>query len=64
MPNVDTRVAAIFRSGSPIIPQGDTVIEADDEVFFIAARKDIRAVMSELRRLDKSLQAYSDRWRR
>ncbi|PIE20419.1 MAG: Trk system potassium transporter TrkA [Neptuniibacter caesariensis] len=52
MPNVDTRVAAIFRSGSPIIPQGDTVIEADDEVFFIAARKDIRAVMSELRRLD------------
>ena len=53
MPNVDTRVAAIFRSGSPIIPQGSTVIEADDEVFFIAARDDIRAVMSELRRLDR-----------
>ena len=53
MPAVDTRVAAIFRRGSPIIPQGDTVIEADDEVFFIAATKDIRAVMSELRRLDR-----------
>ncbi|MBY4677727.1 Trk system potassium transporter TrkA [Marinobacterium arenosum] len=53
MPSVDTRVAAIFRRGSPIIPQGDTVIEADDEVFFIAATKDIRAVMSELRRLDR-----------
>ncbi len=52
MPAVDTRVAAIFRRGSPIIPQGDTIIEADDEVFFIAARKDIRSVMSELRRLD------------
>lgn len=52
MPNVDTRVAAIFRRGSPIIPQGDTIIEADDEVFFIAAKKDIRSVMSELRRLD------------
>lgn len=52
MPSVDTRVAAIFRRGSPIIPKGDTVIEADDEVFFIAARQDIRAVMSELRRLD------------
>ncbi|WP_207060749.1 Trk system potassium transporter TrkA [Motiliproteus sp. SC1-56] len=52
MPAVDTRVAAIFRRDRPIIPQGDTVIEADDEVFFIAARKDIRAVMSELRRLD------------
>ena len=52
MPAVDTRVAAIFRRGSPIIPQGDTLIEADDEVFFIAARKDIRSVMSELRRLE------------
>ena len=52
MPNIDTRVAAIFRQDRPIIPTGDTVIEADDEVFFIAARRDIRAVMSELRRLD------------
>ncbi|MFC6670598.1 Trk system potassium transporter TrkA [Marinobacterium aestuariivivens] len=52
MPAVDTRVAAIFRQDRPIIPQGNTVIEADDEVFFIAARRDIRAVMSELRRLD------------
>jgi len=54
MPNVDTRVAAIFRRDRPIIPQGDTVIEADDEVFFIAAKADIRAVMGEMRRLDQS----------
>jgi len=54
MPNVDTRVAAIFRRDRPIIPQGDTVIEADDEVFFIAAKADIRAVMGEMRRLDRS----------
>lgn len=53
MPKVETRVAAIFRRGRAIIPQGTTVIEADDEVFFIAANKDIRAVMSELRKLDK-----------
>lgn len=53
MPNVDTRVAAIFRQDRPIIPQGNTIIEADDEVFFIAAQRDIRSVMSELRRLDK-----------
>ena len=52
MPNVDTRVAAIFRQDRPIIPTGETVIEADDEVFFIAASNDIRAVMGELRRLD------------
>ena len=52
MPQVDTRVAAIFRQDRPIIPEGGTVVEADDEVFFIAAKKNIRAVMSELRRLD------------
>jgi trk system potassium uptake protein TrkA len=53
MPKVDTRVAAIFRRGQAIIPEGDTVVEADDEVFFIAARQHIRQVMSELRRVDK-----------
>lgn len=52
IPMVDTRVAAIFRGNSPIIPTGDTVIEADDEVFFIAASKDIQTVMSELRRTE------------
>ncbi|WBA81765.1 Trk system potassium transporter TrkA [Endozoicomonas sp. GU-1] len=52
MPNVDTRVAAIFRRGNAIMPKGNTVIEVDDEVFFIAAREDIRAVMGELQRLD------------
>ncbi|WP_150305624.1 Trk system potassium transporter TrkA [Pseudomonas saliphila] len=54
MPGVETRVAAIFRKDRPIIPKGDTVIEADDEVFFVAATPDIRAVMSELRRLDST----------
>ena len=54
MPNIDTRVAAIFRQDRPIIPKGDTVIEADDEVFFIAAKRDIRSVMSEMRRLDRA----------
>ena len=54
MPNVDTRVAAIFRRDRPITPRGDTIIEADDEVFFIAAKANIRAVMSEMRRLDES----------
>ena len=53
MPTVDTRVAAIFRKNRPIIPQGNTVIEADDEVFFIAASRDIKHVMSEMRRAEK-----------
>ena len=53
MPNVDTRVAAIFRRGRAIIPTGETVIEADDEVFFIAAREHIDAVMAELRQVER-----------
>lgn len=52
MPNVDTRVAAIFRRDHSIQPTGETVIEAGDEVFFIAAHNHIVPVMSELRRLD------------
>lgn len=56
LPGAEARVAAIFRRDRPIIPEGHTVIEADDEVFFIAARKNIRAVMSELRRLDKPIK--------
>ncbi len=54
MPTIDTRVAAIFRKGRPIIPTGDTVIEIDDEVFFIAATNHIRAVMSELQPLENN----------
>lgn len=53
MPGIDSRVAAIYRRGKGMVPTGDRVIEADDEVFFIAARKDIRKVMSELRGVDK-----------
>ena len=56
MPAVDSRVAAIFRHGKGIVPDGHQVIEADDEVFFIAAKKDIRAVMSELRKLDNPIK--------
>ncbi|NTS78657.1 Trk system potassium transporter TrkA [Catenovulum sp. SM1970] len=54
MPHVDTRVAAIYRQGRPIRPTGTTIIEADDEVFFVAATKHIRAVMSELQKLESS----------
>jgi len=53
MPRIDTRVAAIFRQNRPIIPQGDTIIEDGDEVFFIAATDHIRSVMSELQPLEK-----------
>ncbi|MBP6513609.1 MAG: Trk system potassium transporter TrkA [Steroidobacteraceae bacterium] len=49
IPQRDARVAAIYRGQRSIKPEGDTVIETGDEVFFIAARDDIRAMMKELR---------------
>jgi len=52
MPNIEARVAAIFRRGKAIMPTGDTVIEADDEVFFIAASNHIRQIMGELQELE------------
>lgn len=56
MPQVDTRVAAIFRQDSPIAPEGRTVVEAGDEVFFIAATGNIRNVLRELRRMDRPVK--------
>ncbi|MPZ46194.1 MAG: Trk system potassium transporter TrkA [Betaproteobacteria bacterium] len=53
MPHINARVAAIFRRDSPIMPEGSTVIEAGDEVFFLAASEHIRDVLRELRRMDK-----------
>ena len=48
----DARVAAIYRGGHSIKPEGSTIIEHGDEVFFIAAREDIRLVMNEMQRLE------------
>lgn len=76
MPHIDTRVAAIFRHDRPIRPQGSTIVEAGDEVFFIAASQHIRAVMSELQRLENRInvlcwlaavilaQVWRDGWKR
>ena len=56
MPQVDARVAAIFRHDAPIIPEGNTMVEAGDEIFFVAATENIRGVMRELRRMDKAIR--------
>ena len=53
MPNIDARVAAIYRKDRALFPEGDTVIEDGDEVFFIAAKKNIRKVMWERWRVEK-----------
>lgn len=49
---MEARIVAIYRNGRSVQPEGDTVIEAGDEVFFLAARNDIRRVMNEMRKQD------------
>jgi trk system potassium uptake protein TrkA len=50
-PETDARIAAIFRRDQPVFPEGDTVIEAGDEVFLLAATEHIRLVLRQLRRM-------------
>ena len=52
LPRASARIVAIYRVGRSVSPEGDTVIEDGDEVFFLAARADVRRVMSELRKQD------------
>ena len=48
---IEARIAAIFRDMQPVDPRGDTVIQADDEVFLLAATNIIRPILRELRRM-------------
>ena len=54
--DADARVAAIYRQDKTIIPDGNTVIEENDTVFFLAAQKNIRMMMRELRPLDNPIR--------
>jgi trk system potassium uptake protein TrkA len=54
--DADARVAAIYRQDKTIIPDGSTVIEENDTVFFIAAQRNIRTMMKELRPLDNPVR--------
>jgi trk system potassium uptake protein TrkA len=53
MPGLKAWVAAIFRKGKPLTPTEATIVEVDDELYFIASPKHIRSIISELRKLDK-----------
>ena len=56
LPHSDFRIVTIFRSGKGIIPDGETVIERDDELFIIAAPKNIRTLLKAIRHMDKPVK--------
>src|SRR5580765_1816020 len=49
LPKMEVRVVAIYRDGRSVPAEGDTVLADGDEVFFLAARDEIRRIMSQLR---------------
>lgn len=53
---MDARIAAIFRRDQAVFPEGDTLIEAGDEVFILAAAEHIRPVLRQLRRMANPVQ--------
>jgi len=54
MSDLEIRIVALFRAGKSVIPDGDTVIEPDDEVFIIGAPKHIRSLLKNIRKGEKA----------
>src|SRR3984885_27434 len=50
IPSTEARVVAIYRTSGAVQPDGETVIEDGDEVFFLAGRDYIRRVLTEMRK--------------
>jgi len=56
LPHIESRIVAVFRGSSAITPDGDTQIEAGDEVFFVASTRHIRQITKELRQEERSVK--------
>jgi trk system potassium uptake protein TrkA len=56
IPDIEARIAALYRNGESIVPDGNTLIREGDEVFFIASSDDSRVVMNEMRRPEESVR--------
>jgi len=54
VPDVSTRVVAVFRRDSAVAVDGRTVVKEGDEVFFLAASQDIPKVLSAFGRSGKT----------
>ncbi len=53
LPGIEYKIFIIFRSGQAVIPNGETVIEADDEIFFISSHRSIRKLLQLIRNKEK-----------
>lgn len=51
--DIKYKIFIIFRDGEAIIPNGKTVIQTDDEIFFISSQKSIRQLLQVIRNNEK-----------
>ena len=56
MPNAEARIAAVYRNARFIEPDGETVVEEGDEIFFVAARDHIQRMMNEITRAEDKVR--------
>jgi len=56
LPNAALSVVAIYRRGKPVETTDDTIIETDDEIYFLAERANVRRVIGELRNVDRRIK--------
>ncbi len=56
LPTIEYRIVSIFRGGQAIVPDGDTRIEEDDEIFIIGAPKQIRTLLKSINHMDKPVK--------
>jgi trk system potassium uptake protein TrkA len=56
LPDIEIKVAAIFRNDRPLEFAPETLVQAGDEVFFLAATERIREVMAEMGQMSKPVR--------
>lgn len=56
MPAVKFKVVVVYRNKRAIFPNSDTTIEADDEVFFLSSKENIRLVMQEIHKKEPPIK--------
>tara|TARA_A100001388_G_scaffold106604_1_gene78126 strand:- start:5461 stop:6825 length:1365 start_codon:yes stop_codon:yes gene_type:complete len=49
IPDIDTFVPTIYRKNKAIVPDGNTVIKENDQVYFLSAEKNIDSILKEMR---------------
>ena len=54
--NIEYKIAIIYSKGKPIIPNADTIIKADDEIFFVSSQKSMSNLLKHIRIKDKPLK--------